>query len=113
MILLPPLIKIKYLNVQHFTKDKSAALTRHLLTDSPDIILLISLGKTKDNRIYIPGYNTFTVNKRDEIHAGSAIAIKIGIQFTIKNDFEYDTIGAQIMTNQGLIFGYDIFATQT
>ena len=106
MILTPNLIKIKYLNVQHFTKDKSAALTRHLLLDSPDVILLTSIGKTTDNRIYIPGYNTFTVNKRDEMHAGAAISIKIGIQFTIKNDFDYDTIGAKIFYNNSLLVNF-------
>ena len=97
----PNELRIRYLNVQHYTAEKEPALARHLTENNPDIILITSTSRPKINPIKILSYNTFTVNKTDERHAGCAIAIKKGIQFEIKNDFCHDTIGATIQTSKG------------
>ena len=75
---------IKYLNVQNWTNDKHTGLVIHLTLNTPDIILLTSISRTRDqNPIKIPFYNTFTTNKHGERHAGSGIAIKMDMQFEI------------------------------
>ncbi|CAL4112278.1 unnamed protein product, partial [Meganyctiphanes norvegica] len=100
----PKLIKIKYLNVQHWTNDKHAALTAHLTINNPDIILFTSTSRTKEQGpIKIPFYNTFSTNKTNEQHAGCGIAIRKGIIFELLNNFHHDTIGAKINTQQGPI----------
>ena len=79
-------IKIRYLNVQHWTNEKHTALIAHLSENNPDIILFTSTSRmTQQGAIKIPYYNTFTTNKRNEAHAGCGIAIKIGIRFKIIN----------------------------
>ena len=103
MIRLPYTIDIKYQNVQNYTQDREAGIVRHLTQNNPDIILITSTSRTKDKPIRIQGYNTFTTNKWDERHAGSAIAIKKGLQFEILNEFICDTIGAKIETSQGIL----------
>ena len=98
----PNTLNIRYLNVQHFTKDKEASLIGHLTEGSPDVILITSHSRKKDEPIKIQGYLTFSTNKSDGLHAGSAIAVKKGLKFNIKNDFVTDTIGAKVnnlMTN--------------
>ena len=101
--ILPQSLNIKYLNVQHFNREKEAALIRHITEKNPDIILVTSTGRKRDQPIRITGYNTFACNKNNEIHAGSAIAIKWGIKFKILNNFISDTIGAQVETSKGPI----------
>ena len=96
-------ISIRYTNVQAYTKEKEGALSRHITANNAEIILLTTIGKIKDDPIRLTGYNTFSVNKRDEAHAGSTIAIKKGVQFTIINNFIEDTIGAKIETINGPI----------
>ena len=103
MIYLPLTLKIRYLNVQHFTQDKETALILHLTENNPDIILINSTSRLNDQPIKIQSYITFSTNKQNERHAGSAIAIKKGLQFTIINNFLMDTIGAKIETSQGPI----------
>ena len=99
----PNTLNIRYLNVQHFTKDKEASLIGHLTEGSPDVILITSHSRKKDEPIKIQGYLTFSTNKSDGLHAGSAIAIKKGLKFNIKNDFVTDTIGAKVETTLGPI----------
>ena len=97
----PLTLNIRYLNVQHYTKEKEPAILGHLTEGSPDIILITSTSRPREQPIRIQGYLTFTTNKSNELHAGSAIAIKKGIKFTIKNDFITDTIGAKVETQLG------------
>ena len=97
----PLTLNIRYLNVQHYTQEKEPAILGHLTEGSPDIILITSTSRPREQPIRIQGYLTFTTNKSNELHAGSAIAIKKGIKFTIKNDFITDTIGAKVETQLG------------
>ena len=102
-------LNIRYLNVQHYTKEKEPTLTRHLIHDYPYIILITSTGRTRDQPLKISGYITYLVNKGNEIHAGSAVAIKKGIKFKILDNFQTDTIGAEIETSMGpvvILTGY-------
>ena len=112
MITLPNELRIRYLNVQNYTEEKEPALARHLTENNPDIILITSTSRQKNNPIKLLSYNTFSVNKNDERHAGCAIAIKKGIQFEIKKDFCYDTIGATIQTSKGPIVVMTSYAPQ-
>ena len=98
----PRILKIRYLNVQHWNNDKHTALVTHLTVDKPEIILFTSTSRTRNQSpIKIPFYNTFTTNKLNELHAGCGIAIRIGIKFELLNQFHYDTIGAIIQTQTG------------
>ncbi|CAL4099528.1 unnamed protein product, partial [Meganyctiphanes norvegica] len=99
----PKLIKIKYLNVQHWTNDKHAALTAHLTINNPDILFTFTSRTKEQGPIKIPFYNTFSTNKTNEQHAGCGIAIRKGIIFELLNNFHHDTIGAKINTQQGPI----------
>ena len=93
---------IRYLNVQHWTNDKQAGLALHLTLGNPDIILLTSTSRTREQGpIKIPLYNTFTTNKHNERHAGAGIAIKYGVNFELLNSFQHDTIGVKITTSTG------------
>ena len=100
----PRMIRIRYMNVQHWNTDKHTALTTHLTADKPDVVLFSSTSRTKEQGpIKIPFYNNFTTNKRNQPHAGSGTAIKMGIQFKLLNNFELDTIGLEIQTHTGLV----------
>ena len=97
-------IRIKYLNVQSWTTNKHTSLSAHLTLSNPDIILFTSTSRlNEEGPIKIQGYNTFTTNKDDSRHAGSGVAVKSGIDFTIINNFLHDTIGTQINTTHGPI----------
>ena len=103
MIAAPDGLKIRYLNVQHWTDDKNTALTLHLTKNEPDVLLFTSTSRLRDQtHIKIPFYTTHHTNKANELHAGTGIAIKKGIRFEIIN-FHHDTIGAKIFTTQGPI----------
>ena len=41
-------LRIRYLNVQHWTDDKNTALTLHLTEDKPDVALFTSTSRTRD-----------------------------------------------------------------
>ena len=100
--MLPRNIKIRYLNVQHWTDEKNPSLIAHLTENDPDVILLASTSRIREQpKIKIPSYNTFTSNKLNQRNAGSAIAIKFGIKFELLNQFHHDTIGARIETQHG------------
>ena len=94
-------MKIRYLNVQHYTYEKEQALNRHLTANSPDVILITSTSRSTEEHIWLQNYNTHAVNKTNGRHAGSAIAIKKGIKYKIKNNFFFDTIAATIQTSRG------------
>ena len=60
----PRILKIRYLNVQHWNNDKHTALVTHLTVDKPEIILFTSTSRTRNQGpIKIPFYNTFTTNR--------------------------------------------------
>ena len=102
--LTPSNIKIRHLNVQHWTDVKHTALVAHLSETKPHIILFTSHSRTRQAPpIRIPFYNTFTTNKNNVPHAGSGIAILKGIKFDLMNNFTHDTIAAKIQTAQGPI----------
>ena len=97
----PTELKIRYLNVQHWTDDKNTALAIHLTENKPDIVLFTSTSRTRNQaHIKIPFYITYHTNKADELHAGCGISIRKGIRFEIIN-FHHDSIGAKIYTMQG------------
>ena len=96
-------LKIRYLNVQHWTDDKNTALTIHLTENQPDIILFTSTSRTTtQSHIKIPFYTTHHTNKANELHAGCGIAVRKGIKFEIIN-LHHDSIGAKIHTSHGPI----------
>ena len=100
----PNKINIKYVNVQNWTPEKSNALACHLSEGKPEIILITSTSRKSEHpKIKILGYNVHSTNKYNELHAGSAIAIKYGIKYSLLNSFESDTIGAKIETTTGPI----------
>ena len=100
----PNKINIKYVNVQNWTPEKSNALACHLSEGKPEIILITSTSRKSEHpKIKILGYNVHSTNKHNELHAGSAIAIKYGIKYSLLNNFESDTIGAKIETTTGPI----------
>lgn len=95
-------LKIRYLNVQHWTDNKNTALIIHLTENNPDVVLFASTSRTREQaHIKIPFYATYHTNKSNELHAGCGIAIRKGIRFEILNNFTYDTIGAKIFTTHG------------
>ena len=97
-------MKIKYLNVQNWTDEKQTSLAIHLTTGDPEVILINSISRTREQgHIRIPFYNTFTVNKNNERHAGVGIGIRIGTKFEIINNFQHDTIGAIVQSKHGPI----------
>ena len=98
----PGIMKVKYLNVAHWNTNKHTSLVAHLTQGSPDVIIFTSTSRTREQGpIKIPFYNTFTTNKTNTLHAGSGIAIKMGIQFELLNQFHHDTIGAKINSESG------------
>ena len=98
----PSRIKIRYLNVQHWTEDKNVALINHLTSTDPDVILITSTSKqTQHNQIKIFNYCTFSTNKGNERNAGCAVAVKHGLKFEILNNFQTDFIGVKIQTTHG------------
>ena len=76
MVRYPIELKIKYQNVQHYNQEREEGLVRHLTQENPDIILMASTSRMRELPIRIQGYNTYTTNKTNELHAGCAIAIK-------------------------------------
>ena len=102
LMMAPSNLKITYANVQTWTEDKNNSLIAYLTKNNPDIILMTDIGKTNQNKpIKIYQYLVFATNKSNENSAGSALAVKKGLQFKILNNFENDTIGVQVQTHTG------------
>ena len=102
-------ITIRYLNTQHYNRDREAAFVRYLTANEPNVIMMASTGRAQSDHIHIPGYYTFQTNKANELHAGAAICIRKGQKFTAVNNFYTDTIGIKLETSQGpimLMTGY-------
>ena len=100
----PSSLKIIYANVQTWTEDKKSSLAAYLTMNNPDIILMADIGKANQNKpIKLFQYLVFATNKSNENSAGSALAIKKGLQFKILNNFDNDTIGVQVHTQTGLL----------
>lgn len=98
----PSGLTVTYANIQTWTDDKAEALRAHLTQSSPDVILLADIGRTDRNKpIKIFNYLVFATNKNNTICAGSAVAIRKGLQFKVLNNFSYDTIGVQVQTQSG------------
>ena len=97
----PSSLTISYVNVQTWTEDKNTSLVAYLTKNNPDVILMADIGKTNQNKpIKIYQYLVFATNKSNENSAGSALAVKKGLQFKIFNNFDNDTIGVQIQTKK-------------
>ena len=98
----PSSLNIAYANVQTWTEDKNNSLAAYLTKNNPDVILMTDVCKTNQNKpIKIYQYLVFATNKSNENSAGSALAVKKGLQFKILNNFDNDTIGVKIQTQTG------------
>ena len=72
---------------------------RHL---TPDIILLNDIGNTT-SPIRLQGFNVYQRKSNNNVHGGTAIAIKRSIPHTIEDKFITDLIAVTIDTRQGPI----------
>ena len=72
---------------------------RHI---NPDIILINDHGLCDGKEIKLQNYVTYTCNRQNTLHKGTAIAIKQNIEHII-NNFETDLIAVTVQTRQGPI----------
>ena len=72
---------------------------RHL---TPDIILLNDIGNTT-SPIRLQGFNVYQRKSNNNVHGGTAIAIRRSIPHTIEDKFITDLIAVTIDTRQGPI----------
>ena len=71
---------------------------RHI---DPHIILLNHHGLTDNKTLNYQHYTTYTSNKENSKHRGTAILVKDNIQHTILDDFETDLLAITVPTRQG------------
>lgn len=98
--MIPTRLVIVQHNVQHWISNK-ACLINTYLQNNPDIILINSHGCRKNDSIKIPGYNIYTTNTTNELHNGTAIAIKRTLEYRITDDYMSDTLSTTIKTQTG------------
>lgn len=89
-------------NVQYWPTRKFN-LTNTYLKLNPDIVLINSHGITDNMPIKIQGYQSYTINKLNEIHDGIAILIKNNIKHTIQDEFITNVLQVTIETTLGKI----------
>ena len=95
-------LKIVHHNVQ-FWQTKKQSLYHIYNQIDPDIILINSHCLINNERLSIYNYNTFQFNKQNELHAGTAIAIRKSLTFRLIDDFHSDMIAITIDTTLGPI----------
>lgn len=93
-------IKVVQHNVLSWNLHKYALSNIYSKLD-PDVILINAHGIKAGQEIKIYNYNIYKKNKLDSAHSGSAIAVKRGLIYRIKEDYYSDLITVTIETNLG------------
>ncbi|KAF2356999.1 Endonuclease/exonuclease/phosphatase [Trinorchestia longiramus] len=89
-------------NVLNWQNNKIALCSIYRQYD-PHIILLNAHCLRDNTPIKIWNYNTYTANKANEQHAGTAIAIRKDVPFKLHDNFHTDMLGVTVETPQGPI----------
>ena len=89
-------------NVRNWNTNKITLCNIYNQID-PDVILINEHCLTEDAPLKIFNFNTFSVNKRNEDHSGSAIAINKRLTCRLHDDFYSDMLAVTIQTRQGPI----------
>ena len=77
----------------------------------PDIILINDHSLLdSDSTLKVQHYTVYTINKRNEIHSGTAITLKSNIKHTIQDDILSDLISDKVETSLGPVFIATLFA---
>lgn len=96
-------LKIIQHNVLAWTFNRRNELSNIYRSLDPDIILINAHGLRNSERLKIFQYNIYQRNASNELHAGVAIAVKIGIKHQIIDDLEEDYLALKIETSLGPI----------
>jgi hypothetical protein len=89
-------------NVQSWNSNK-ITLSNIYNTIDPDIILINDHSLIDNQALKVFNYNTFYSNKQNELHAGTAIAVKRHISIKLHDNFHSDMLAITIGTQQGPI----------
>jgi len=95
-------IEIIQHNVQTWRTKKTSLCNIYNEMD-PDIILLNETSVKNNEDLKIFNYNVYKTNKKNEDHAGAALAIKKNIMARIDDDYYSDMLSVSIPTRQGNI----------
>ena len=90
-------------NVNHWTGNKRYELYNTYRHINPDIILINHHALIDNTPLKIFQYKTYTSNKTNSEHRGTAIAIKTNIAHKILDDFDTDLLAVEIETREGPI----------
>lgn len=89
-------------NVRHWNSTKNSVITSYS-EFNPHIVLINSYGLKDKERLKIPGYQVYKINNTNDIHDGSAIAVKQTLQHKFDNDFDTDFLAIEVHTTLGKI----------
>ena len=95
-------LKIIQHNIRHWPTNKHT-LTNVYTKEDPDIILINSHGLIDNATLKLQHYIVHQNNKDNEIHNGTAIAIRQNIKYKLIEDFYTDMLGVTIETREGPI----------
>ena len=85
-------------NVLHWQTNKHT-LIPHYKEINPDILLINSHGLKSNEQLKIPGYICHKINSTESIHDGSAIAVKYGLFYKLKDDYITDFLSVELNTS--------------
>ena len=87
-------------NVNTWTRKKEL-LSSIYKRINPDIILINDHSLTDNTPLKIYNYTTYSSNKDNSMHRGTAIAIRNTLQHTVIDDFETDLLAIKLETSLG------------
>ena len=97
-------LKIVQHNLNTWTNEKESLHSKYREIN-PEIILINDHSLLdSDFPLKIQHYTVYTSIKRNEIHSGTAIAIKSNIKHTLKDDFISDLLSVKVETRLGPVF---------
>ena len=95
-------LKIIQHNIRHWPTNKHT-LTNVYAKEDPDIIVINSHGLTDNATLKLHHYTVHQNNKDNEIHSGTAIAIRQNIKYKLIENFYTEMLGITIETHEGPI----------
>ena len=99
-------LKIIQHNVLTWTVKRHKELGNYFNRENPDIILLNETAVRDQNRIKIFNYNIHQVNTSNEMHAGTAVAVRKDITYQLIDGFNENIVGVKVETTKGPIITF-------